>query len=286
MDLAAFLLDRGTALAGTALAASVDIMKHADPTLYASLGVGAGVGAVMLVYFHLNPGEPADYTVNLNKPWEPWNEKDEAKYQREHGAAGAGSSDSVGAAKKSDSDVANGGGSTDGGDTSSSSLRRRKNKKGKKAAGKGNGEATAARGDDPDSMNNSNSASAADDNDDDDDGDEKKRALRETQERIAALKARLAGMGTEDDHKRRLVAALEKSARLQSNGGCCQEYAHFFLRLCDWGILVALIVALLYFVQRDYGVNIAGGIRDLFPREAEVIQRFMHPEKPGHVPGQ
>jgi len=84
-------------------------------------------------------------------------------------------------------------------------------------------------------------------------------------------------MGIEDDAE--LDAAIEKTKREAVRGGPSQGggggMGHSAVKMFDSIFYFAMIVALFYFANRDYGFNVLDWLGGVFPKEAGVIRRAM-----------
>jgi len=84
-------------------------------------------------------------------------------------------------------------------------------------------------------------------------------------------------MGIEADAE--LDAAIEKTKREAVRGGPSHGggggMGHSAIKMFDSIFYFAMIVALFYFANRDYGFNVLDWLGGVFPKEAGVIRRAM-----------
>ena len=103
--------------------------------------------------------------------------------------------------------------------------------------------------------------------------------LEASKERIAQLKKRLAGLESKGVDTKKLRRLLEESQKMADEGGICMQYATIIIKSLDWLIIIGLFVALLYFMNRDYGLDILGNLGHVFPKEAAVLKSLLMGDK-------
>jgi hypothetical protein len=264
-----------------------------DPNIILPVAGGLMVGLVFLTYIHFFPGEPtSDFSLETPEQWYENMAKAERERRAKREAAG----------KKAATAEAGGGGAKkkskgQAGKTGKKAGKKAGKQAGKKAGGAaetglrrrrgggkgGGGEGGEGGGEEGGSEGGSGSAgeSEADGAADSETAatEAKREELEASKERIAQLKKRLAGLERKGVDTKKLRRLLEDSQKMAEEGGICMQYAAIIIKSLDWLIIIGLFVALLYFMNRDYGLDILGNLGHVFPKEAAVLKSLFMGDK-------